>query len=140
MSKALRMAQLRRAVQLLLNSVEDEETLQEVATVAPAYAVGREYRAGEVFSWGLNSVGDPQLWRVLQKHTSAEVWAPDQSPSLYKAIGLQGGYPIWAPPTMAEDAYNTGDRCAHLGKVWESLIDGNSTEPGSDDRWWREVG
>lgn len=138
MNKRASMAQLRRAVQLWLNTIDDEEALVEVATVAPAYEIDHAYRMGELLAWGVNSVGDPQLYKVLQAHTSAEQWPPDVATSLYKAIGLVGGIPIWAPPTGGHDAYNIGDVVSHNGVVYKSLIDGNITEPGSDERWWEQ--
>ena len=131
MDKRAEMAQFRRAVQFFMNTVEDEEILQEVATVAPAYAVGIAYKPGEVFAYGLNSVGDPQLWRVVQGHTSQADWTPDTVPALYKAIGLTPeGVPIWAQPLGAHDAYMKGDRVEHKGQMWESTCDGNVWEPG----------
>jgi len=42
----------------------------------------------------------------------------------------------WVMPEGAHDAPNIGDHRWHEGQVWRSLIDGNTTEPGSDDRWW----
>ena len=42
----------------------------------------------------------------------------------------------WTAPTGAHDAPNIGDHRWHEGQVWRSLIVGNTTVPGSDDRWW----
>ena len=42
----------------------------------------------------------------------------------------------WTMPEGAHDAPNIGDHRWHDGQVWRSLIDANTTEPGSDDRWW----
>jgi hypothetical protein len=42
----------------------------------------------------------------------------------------------WQPPTGAHDAPNIGDHRWWEGQVWRSLINGNTTEPGSDPRWW----
>ena len=54
-------------------------------------------------------VGDPQLYKVAQAHTSQADWTPDQTPALYTAIGLdESGYPVWSQPTGAHDAYPAG--------------------------------
>jgi hypothetical protein len=45
----------------------------------------------------------------------------------------------WVMPTGAHDAPNVGDHRWHDGKVWRSLIAGNTTVPGSDPRWWEPV-
>ena len=42
----------------------------------------------------------------------------------------------WVAPSGAHDAPNIGDHRWFDGQVWRSLIDGNTTVPGSDDRWW----
>ena len=47
-----------------------------------------------------------------------------------------GGYPLWSPPTGAQDAYKTGDIVSYEEQLWQSKIDGNATPPGSDERWW----
>ena len=62
--------QLRRALQMFVRSLSDEEAM-EVATVYPKYEVGKAYAVDDIFTCGENSVGDPQLYRVVQDHTSA---------------------------------------------------------------------
>lgn len=42
----------------------------------------------------------------------------------------------WVPPTGAHDAYAVGDKVRHEGVIYASRIDGNTTVPGSDPRWW----
>ena len=39
--------------------------------------------------------------------------------------------------TGAHDAYNTGDIVGRDGVLYESLINGNTTVPGSDERYWK---
>ena len=128
--------QLRRALQIYANTLPEEQAL-EVAAVYPAWEAGRAYAVGEILSYGTNSVGDPQLYKVVQAHTSQEDWTPDSVPALYDAFGLDDeGYPVWSQPTGAHDAYNTGDIVSYNGTLYQSLIDGNTTVPGSDPRWW----
>ena len=131
--------QLRKALQMFAQTLTDEEAM-EIATVYPAYEVDKKYKTGDFFTWGVNSVGDPQLYRVVQDHTSHEEWTPDVNPSLYKAIGLnEQGYPVWSRPTGAHDAYMTGDIVDYNGKLYESLIDGNTWSPDEYGTAWQEV-
>ena len=105
------------------------------------WEVGKNYKGGEFFTYGTNGVGDPQLYRVNigKDHISQADWTPDQEPSLYTAIGLDDkGYPVWAQPTGAHDAYNEGDIVNYNGTLYVSKINGNTTVPGTDDRWWKE--
>ena len=123
--------QLRRALQMFAATLSDEQAM-EVAAVYSAWEAGREYAMDEILTYGTNSVGDPQLYRVVQAHTSAAEWTPDVAPSLYDAIGLdEQGYPVWSQPSGAHDAYNTGDKVARaagkqlgsLGKMFGSFKD-----------------
>lgn len=128
--------QFRKALQMFAASLDDEKAM-EVATIYDPWKVGKAYTVGEFFTYGENSVGDPQLYKVAQAHTSQEGWTPDTVPALYVAIGLDdAGYPIWSQPTGAHDAYNMGDIVDYNGVLYESLMDGNTTVPGTDERYW----
>ncbi len=117
-----------------------EDKAREVATVYPRYEAGTSYRAGQYITDGEDANGDPLLYKVVQDHTSQEDWPPADNPALYTCLSLDpGGYPIWSQPTCAEDAYNTGDIVSRNGTLYKSKIDGNTTEPGTDDRWWETV-
>lgn len=112
----------------------------EVATVFPAYIVGKTYKTDEMFTYGVNAVGDPQLYRVVQNHTSAQEWTPDKTPSLYTPVGLtEEGHTIWSRPTGAHDAYNTGDIVDYNGTLYKSLIDGNTYSPDEYPTGWELV-
>ena len=143
MNKVQAALELRKALQLFLATMDaDTQTadMMEVASVFPKYQVGKAYKAKEVFSFGENSVGDPQLYQVLNDHTAAKEWVPGTVPSLYKAIGVtEDGYPEWVQPLGASDAYNTGDIVSHNGKVYESTIDGNVWAPDTYPAGWKEV-
>lgn len=134
--------ELRKAIQLFLSTMDADTQaadMMEVATVFPAYKVGKAYKVKEVFSYGENAVGDPQLYQVLQAHTSAEQWTPDASPSLYKAIGVtEDGFPEWVQPLGASDAYNTGDVVSYNGTLYQSTIDGNVWAPDVYPAGWTE--
>lgn len=45
----------------------------------------------------------------------------------------------WVMPTGAHDAPNIGNKRLYEGAIWESLIVGNTTVPGSDPRWWKKL-
>lgn len=131
--------QMRRTMQMFASTLTDEQAM-EVATVYDPWMVGHKYKKDEIFSYGKNGVGDPQLYRVNQEHTSQADWFPDKQPALYTPIGLnEDGYPVWAQPTGAHDAYNTGDVVDYNGTLYRSKINGNCTVPGTDDRYWEAV-
>lgn len=135
------MLELRKALQFYLENLDadkDAEKMLEVPSMFPKYAVGKAYAVKEVFSYGENNVGDPQLYQVLQAHTSSAEWTPDTATSLYKKIGVtENGYPEWVQPLGASDAYNTGDVVSYNGTLYESTIDGNVWAPDSYPAGWK---
>lgn len=132
--------ELRKALQLFLATLDADisaHDMMEVASVFPKYQVGKAYKAKDVFSYGENSVGDPQLYQVLQAHTSSVEWTPDTSVSLYKAIGVtEEGYAEWVQPIGTTDAYNTGDIVSYNGVLYQSTIDGNVWSPEAYPAGW----
>lgn len=132
--------ELRKALQLFLATMDADTQatdMMEVATMFPKYQVGKAYSVKEVFSYGENGVGDPQLYQVLQAHTSAAEWTPNTTPSLYKKIGVtEDGYPEWAQPLGASDAYNMGDVVSYNGTLYKSTIDGNVWSPDAYPTGW----
>lgn len=131
--------QFRRAVQKFAASLDDEAAL-EVATIYDKWVAGRAYVVGEFLVYGENGVGDPQLYKVVQAHTSQADWMPDISPSLYSAIGLDGGgYPLWSRPTGEHDAYNAGDIVNYNGTLYKSMVDGNTYSPEEYPAGWELV-
>lgn len=121
-------------------TLTDKQAL-EIASVYPRWEVGKAYSVGDIISYGENSLGDPQLYKVVQAHTSQEDWIPGQgTDSLYDAFGLdESGYPIWSQPTGAHDAYNTGDIVNYNGTLYKSLIDGNVWAPDAYPQGWEKV-
>lgn len=130
--------QLRRALQMFAETLDDDRAM-EVAAVYDEWKPDRLYKPGKRLTYGTNGVGDPQLYTVNEPgHTSQSDWPPDKTPALYTPIGLDDdGYPVWSPPTGAHDAYNTSDVVDRGGVLYESLIDRNTTVPGSDERYWK---
>ena len=131
--------QIRKVLQMYAQTLTDEQAM-EIATIYPTYEVGKAYSADELFTYGVNDVGDPQLYRVVQAHTSQSDWTPDATPALYTPIGLsEEGYPTWSRPTGAHAAYNTGDIVDYNGTLYKSLIDGNVWSPEEYPAGWEEV-
>jgi hypothetical protein len=128
--------QFRKALQMFAASLDDEKAM-EVATVYDPWKVGKAYAVGEFVTYGTNSVGDPQLYKVVQAHTSQADWTPDAVPSLFVAVGLdEQGYPVWSQPTGAHDAYNKGDIVDYNGTLYQSLMDGNIYSPEAYPAGW----
>lgn len=139
MNRLQAIEQFRKAVQLFVQTLPDEQAM-EVATVFPKYEVGKSYKANEMFTYGVNDIGDPQLYRVVMEHTSQEDWLPNITASLYTPIGLTDeGYPIWSRPTGAHDAYNMGDIVDFNGELYKSLINGNTYSPEEYPAGWEIV-
>ncbi len=132
--------QFRKVVQMFAGSLSEEQAM-EVSTVYPAWEPDHTYAVGDIFSYGTNSVGDPQLYKVVQAHTSQDNWKPGSgTESLYDAFGLDdSGYPVWSQPSGAHDAYNTGDIVNYNGTLYRSLIDGNVWSPDAYPNGWEKV-
>ena len=128
--------QFRKALQMFATSLTDEQAM-EVATVFDPWEIGKTYSVGDFVLYGVNAVGDPQLYKVAQAHTSQADWTPEATPALYVAIGLDAsGYPVWSQPTGAHDAYNIGDVVNYNGTLYQSLIDGNVYSPEAYPAGW----
>lgn len=136
MNKLQRAEQLRRALQMFAKSLSEDEAI-EVATIYDEWKVGKTYAVGDYLTYGKNGVGDPQLYKVVQAHTSQAQWTPYITASLYTPIGLDDkGYPVWSQPSGAHDAYNTGDIVDYNGTLYKSLIDGNVYSPEAYPNGW----
>lgn len=129
-------SQTQRAIQLFAMTLP-EETALEIPYVYDSWCSGRNYKVNDYLTYGVNSVGDPQLYKVVQAHTSQADWTPDLTPSLYTPLGLNNsGYPIWSQPTGAQDAYNKDDIVDYNGTLYKSLIDGNVWSPDIYPAGW----
>lgn len=124
--------QFRKVLQMFCASLTEEQAL-EVASIYPVWQVGRAYKVGDIFSYGMNGVGDPQLYKVVQAHTSQADWIPGQgTDSIYDAFGLdESGYPVWSAPAGAHDCFNKGDIVSYNNVLYISLVNGNVWEPGT---------
>lgn len=115
----------------------DEEMALECVRLYRPWEIEKAYKVGDYLTYGVNEVGDPQLYKVVQAHTSLANWTPDQNPALYEALGLDNeGYPIWTRPTGAHDAYNAGDIVNYNDVLYKSLINGNTYSPDEYPAGW----
>lgn len=136
MNKLQMMEQFRKAVQVFAASLDAEQAM-EIATVYDGWKPDVTYPVGAYITHGENTAGDPQLYKVVQAHTSQADWLPANTPALYEPIGLTAaGYPVWSRPSGAHDAYNTGDIVDYNGTLHKSLIDGNVYSPDEYPAGW----
>ena len=131
--------QLRRALQMFTATLPEEKAL-EISSVYPSWETNHAYAVGDIISYGINPVGDPQLYKVVQAHTSQDDWTPDATASLYEAFGLDAeGNTLWAQPSGAHDAYAKGDIVNYNGILYRSLIDGNVWSPDVYPAGWEQA-
>ena len=136
MNKLQAAEQFRKALQMFAAGLSDDKAMEIVAVFDP-WVVGRNYTVGEFVTYGTNGVGDPQLYKVVQAHTSQADWTPDTTSSLFDAIGLDNsGYPVWSQPAGAHDAYNEGDIVNYNDTLYKSLINGNAYSPEAYPAGW----
>lgn len=114
-----------------MDGFSDYQALQ-VASIYPEWHTAVDYRIGQVMRY------QGQLYRCVQDHLSQADWTPDTA-SLWNAITLTEGVEVWKQPTGAHDAYNVGDHVMHEGVEYVSRINGNTTIPGTDDRYWERA-
>lgn len=132
--------EMRKALQFFVDTLDADlqlDMILEIPSIYPEFIVGKAYETKDVFSYGVNSVGDPQLYQVLQAHTSSAEWQPSTATSLYKVIGVsESGYPEWVQPLGGSDAYNTGDIVNYNKTLYQSTIDGNVWSPETYSAGW----
>lgn len=128
-----RMRELRRMSVISAVALPDEQAVT-VSSLFPVWdGSGLAYAVGDRRQYAR------QLYKCLTAHTSQESWTPDASPSLWVRIDDPTiEWPEWRQPQGSEDAYPMGAKVSHNGKRYISQIDANTTEPGTDERWWKE--
>lgn len=86
-----------------------------------------------------------EFYKCLQTHVAQSDWNPSNAPSLWAKIlpGQSGsGTDVgeWVRPDST-NGYSTGDRVTHNGRLWESIVNDNVDEPGTDNGFrWRDLG
>lgn len=128
--------QFRKAVNIFAQTLP-EESAMEISGVYDEWKPNTTYQADTYITYGLNEVGDKQLYKVVSPHVSQSDWIPDKVPALYTPIGIdESGYPIWSQPTGAHDAYNKGDIVMYNDTLYISTIDGNIWSPDTYPAGW----
>ena len=138
MNREQMMDQFAAAVRLFAATLGEKQAMM-VATIYDPWKAGVWVEKDVYLTHGVNAVGDPQLYKTNQAHTTSAIYPPGSlgSEALYTAIGLDdSGHPVWAQPTGSHDAYNDGDIVNYNGELWISKINGNTYVPGTDERWW----
>lgn len=136
MNRGIIADQIEKALEFFIQTLSEEKAL-EVCNVFNEWQPNVTYQADAYVAYGLNEVGDKQLYKIIMGHTSQADWTPDKTPALYDAIGLnESGYPIWSRPTGSHDAYNIGDIVDYNGTLYKSLIDGNIYSPEEYPQGW----
>lgn len=115
----------------LRNLATDEMSLQ-VPNLYPTWKSEVDYKTGNRVLY--NDI----LYKVLQDHTSQEIWTPVDAPSLFTKVLIPDDdiIPEWEQPDST-NAYMIGDKVTHNGKTWVSLVDNNVWEPGVYG--WNEI-
>lgn len=135
----LKLAEEMHRLLILLSPSLPEESVIEVPGVFRAWAEGEKYKKDEYLTYGLNSIGDPQLYKVLKTHKATADKAPglDSAADLYKAIGVSAsGYPVWAQPVSNKDAYSKGDIVDRNGVLYISIKNNNRDDPADNTGRW----
>lgn len=119
-----RARQLRKQIESLAETLEDESALQ-VTELFPNWTTDISYEVGARVRY--NDI----LYKCLISHTSQETWTPDVSPSLWTRVLIPDPetIPEWIQPDST-NPYMTGDKVTHNNKTWISTIDNNVWEPG----------
>ena len=127
--------QMRKLLEGQTDSMTDEKILNYPDFV-------EKWKSGKAYYVGKRLEHNGTIYKVLQDHTSQDVWTPDVSPSLFAKVLIPDAsvIPEWEQPDST-NPYMTGDKVTHNGKTWESLVDNNVWEPGAagTESLWKEV-
>ena len=111
-----------------------DEAAEAAPEIFPAWAVDKDYKVDDRISYS------GKAYRVLQAHHSQADWTPDVAVSLFAEVRSEGSIEEWVQPSST-NPYMKGDKVKHVGKTWESMIDGNVWEPGAPgtETLWVEI-
>ncbi len=129
---------------------EPTEELAGVVYCGPGFGVDESFPERFAPPW-VQPVATPDGWtsyprgalvwhngRMWKSTVDGNVWMPGQS-AWHDEPTIEGVRPQWVAPTGSHDTYPLGFVVAHAGAEWESLIPANTTTPGSDPRWWKNL-
>ena len=115
------------------------DELQDLIGLYDEWKTGLSVKVGERYKYA------DKLYEVIQDHTTQAEWTPDKVPALFKEVTPsedEEGTEIiseWKQPTGEHDAYKKGDKVTFEGKVYESLVDGNSWSPADYPSSWKKI-
>lgn len=121
---ALMLAQIQAA------ALSDDDALK-VPALYPLYACGHVYAQGDRVLWR------GALYKAIAGHTATAA-DPVSDPQHWVKVMASAAGGESAPEWVGGKTYAKGDRVTKYGSVYESLIDGNTLEPGafgSDSAW-----
>lgn len=122
--------------------VDGASTLTDEQAVAVPLLFDRWDGNGVDLKAGQRVCENGVLYTVLIGHTTQTTWKPSVTPSLFARVLIPDEDEIyeWVRPDST-NPYMRGDKVRHIGKVWESAIDYNVTEPGivGTEYYWIEV-
>lgn len=115
----------------LRNLATDEMSLQ-VPNLYPTWKSEVNYKINDRVLY--NNI----LYKVLQDHTSQEIWIPVDAPSLFAKVLItnENVIPEWEQPDST-NPYMTGDKVVYDGKTYVSTVDNNVWYPTTYG--WEEV-
>lgn len=121
-------------------STNTDEQALETQSLYPDWK--EDFEEGDTLEVGVRVNYQEVLYKVLQTHQKQEAWNPVDAVSLYAKVLIPDDEEIsdWEQPGST-NGYMTGDKVAHNGSVWESLVDNNVWEPGTTgtETLWKEI-
>ena len=79
--------QVNKLIQIQIqNENINSDDAKEIADLYPEWKFPKSYSVGYIFKYGLNSEGNPQLYKVIKEHTSEEDLIPEKTESIYKKL------------------------------------------------------
>lgn len=123
-------------LRLLIEAAADKGLTDAEALEAPelfaAWDCEASYQTGQRVRY------EDILYRCLQAHTAQAGWTPTAAPSLWARVLIpdEDVIPEWVQPEST-NPYGKGDKVRHNGKVWISILENNTWEPGVYG--WEEV-
>lgn len=124
---ALMLAQIQAA------ALSDDDALK-VPALYPLYACGHVYAQGDRVLW------QGALYKAISGHTATAA-DPASDPQHWAKVvaSTAGGESV--PEWVSGKSYAKGDRVTKYGQVYESLMDGNTIEPGTfgSESAWKQL-
>lgn len=122
---------LRQKIESLSEHMTDAESLENPELI-PVWKADTALKTGQRVTH--NNI----VYKVLSDHVSQQTWIPPITPSLFAKVLIpdENEIPQWEQPDST-NPYMKGDKVIHLGKTWESEVDGNVWEPSVYG--WKEV-